>query len=84
MNNGEKSIAAETGSKLPPKRVKVDSEKDMDPPSRTPVPKSGNNHRLPSWKERENNKKRERKRRAVAAKIFAGLRAYGNYKLPKV
>ncbi|KAL6199041.1 hypothetical protein ACLB2K_028828 [Fragaria x ananassa] len=39
--------------------------------------------RLPSWKERENNKKRERRRRAIAAKIFAGLRMYGNYKLPK-
>lgn len=39
--------------------------------------------RLPSWKERENNKRRERRRRAIAAKIFAGLRAYGNYKLPK-
>lgn len=39
--------------------------------------------RMPSWKERENNKKRERRRRAIAAKIFAGLRLYGNYKLPK-
>ncbi|CAL5342047.1 hypothetical protein CsSME_00026543 [Camellia sinensis var. sinensis] len=39
--------------------------------------------RLPSWKERENNKRRERRRRAIAAKIFAGLRMYGNYKLPK-
>ncbi|XP_047335082.1 BES1/BZR1 homolog protein 4-like [Impatiens glandulifera] len=39
--------------------------------------------RTPSWKERENNKKRERRRRALAAKIFAGLRMYGNYKLPK-
>ncbi|CAM8999375.1 unnamed protein product [Rhodiola kirilowii] len=39
--------------------------------------------RLPSWKERENNKRRERRRRAIAAKIFAGLRVYGNYKLPK-
>ncbi|XP_024019453.1 BES1/BZR1 homolog protein 4 [Morus notabilis] len=39
--------------------------------------------RLPTWKERENNKKRERRRRAIAAKIFAGLRMYGNYKLPK-
>nr|ADE77262.1 unknown [Picea sitchensis] len=38
---------------------------------------------LPTSKERENNKKRERKRRALAAKIFAGLRLYGNYKLPK-
>ncbi|KAH0467220.1 hypothetical protein IEQ34_004458 [Dendrobium chrysotoxum] len=39
--------------------------------------------RLPTWKERENNKKRERRRRAIAAKIYAGLRMYGNYKLPK-
>ncbi|KAG4969057.1 BES1/BZR1-like protein 4 [Glycine soja] len=39
--------------------------------------------RLPTWKERENNKKRERRRRAIAAKIFAGLRMYGNFKLPK-
>ncbi|KAK8962330.1 Protein BRASSINAZOLE-RESISTANT 1 [Platanthera guangdongensis] len=39
--------------------------------------------RLPTWKERENNKKRERRRRAIAAKIFSGLRNLGNYKLPK-
>ena len=39
--------------------------------------------RMPSARERENNKRRERRRRAVAAKIFAGLRAYGNYCLPK-
>ncbi|XP_027343815.1 BES1/BZR1 homolog protein 4-like isoform X2 [Abrus precatorius] len=39
--------------------------------------------RLPTWKERENNKRRERRRRAIAAKIFAGLRMYGNFKLPK-
>ncbi|KZV51074.1 hypothetical protein F511_01866 [Dorcoceras hygrometricum] len=39
--------------------------------------------RLPTWKERENNKRRERRRRAIAAKIFSGLRLYGNYKLPK-
>lgn len=39
--------------------------------------------RTPSWKERENNKRRERRRRAITAKIFSGLRAYGNYKLPK-
>ncbi|GAB2231640.1 hypothetical protein Droror1_Dr00010651 [Drosera rotundifolia] len=39
--------------------------------------------RLPTWKERENNKRRERRRRAIAAKIFAGLRAQGNYQLPK-
>ncbi|KAL6198264.1 hypothetical protein ACLB2K_028056 [Fragaria x ananassa] len=38
---------------------------------------------MPTWKERENNKKRERRRRAIAAKIYSGLRMYGNYKLPK-
>lgn len=39
--------------------------------------------RQPTWKERENNKRRERRRRAIGAKIFTGLRAQGNYKLPK-
>ncbi|KAL8456532.1 hypothetical protein ACS0TY_034664 [Phlomoides rotata] len=39
--------------------------------------------RQPTWKERENNKRRERRRRAIAAKIYSGLRAQGNYKLPK-
>ncbi|GAB4846597.1 BES1/BZR1 protein 4 [Ancistrocladus abbreviatus] len=39
--------------------------------------------RMPSCKERENNKRRERRRRAIAAKIFSGLRMYGNFKLPK-
>ncbi|GMN43479.1 hypothetical protein TIFTF001_012684 [Ficus carica] len=39
--------------------------------------------RMPTWKERENNKRRERRRRAIAAKIYTGLRTYGNYKLPK-
>ncbi|MCO5593105.1 hypothetical protein L7F22_047111 [Adiantum nelumboides] len=39
--------------------------------------------RLPTWKERENNRRRERRRRAIAAKIYTGLRMYGNYKLPK-
>nr|XP_043622051.1 BES1/BZR1 homolog protein 4-like [Erigeron canadensis]XP_043622052.1 BES1/BZR1 homolog protein 4-like [Erigeron canadensis] len=39
--------------------------------------------RMPTWKERENNKRRERRRRAIAAKIFMGLRIFGNYKLPK-
>ncbi|KAG2719999.1 hypothetical protein I3760_02G015900 [Carya illinoinensis] len=43
----------------------------------------GSSGRLPTWKERENNKRRERRRRAIAAKIYAGLRAEGNYKLPK-
>ncbi|GAB4847105.1 BES1/BZR1 protein 2 [Ancistrocladus abbreviatus] len=44
---------------------------------------AGSSGRLPTWKERENNKRRERRRRAIAAKIFTGLRAQGNYKLPK-
>ncbi|KAI4390154.1 hypothetical protein MLD38_002296 [Melastoma candidum] len=39
--------------------------------------------RTPTWRERENNKRRERCRRAIAAKIFTGLRMYGNYRLPK-
>ncbi|KAJ0231843.1 BES1/BZR1 protein 4 [Hirschfeldia incana] len=39
--------------------------------------------RTPTWRERENNKRRERRRRAIAAKIFTGLRTYGNYELPK-
>eukprot|EP00250_Pteridium_aquilinum_P028116 c36612_g1_i1 orf=445-1935(-) len=39
--------------------------------------------RAPTTKERENNKRRERKRRAIAARIFTGLRQFGNYKLPK-
>ncbi|GAA0153697.1 hypothetical protein LIER_11870 [Lithospermum erythrorhizon] len=39
--------------------------------------------RKPSWRERENNKRRERRRRAIAAKIYTGLRAQGNYNLPK-
>ena len=43
----------------------------------------GSTGRLPTWKERENNKKRERRRRAIAAKIFTGLRSQGNFKLPK-
>ncbi|XVE82671.1 hypothetical protein DITRI_Ditri16bG0024700 [Diplodiscus trichospermus] len=44
---------------------------------------TGASGRLPTWKERENNKRRERRRRAIAAKIYSGLRAQGNYKLPK-
>ncbi|CAD5194165.1 unnamed protein product [Musa acuminata subsp. malaccensis] len=39
--------------------------------------------RMPTWRERENNRRRERRRRAIAAKIYAGLRMYGNYRLPK-
>ncbi|KAL8505640.1 hypothetical protein ACS0TY_016759 [Phlomoides rotata] len=39
--------------------------------------------RMPTWKERENNKCRERRRRAYAAKVFTGLRLHGNYTLPK-
>ncbi|KAE8701237.1 Protein BRASSINAZOLE-RESISTANT 1 [Hibiscus syriacus] len=44
---------------------------------------TGASGRLPTWKERENNKRRERRRRAIAAKIYTGLRSQGNYKLPK-
>ncbi|GKU94583.1 hypothetical protein SLEP1_g8052 [Rubroshorea leprosula] len=44
---------------------------------------AGSSGRLPTWKERENNKRRERRRRAIAAKIYTGLRSQGNYKLPK-
>ncbi|KAI3472832.1 hypothetical protein Pfo_029961 [Paulownia fortunei] len=40
-------------------------------------------YRFPSDRERLNNKQRERRRRSVAHKIFAGLRAHGNYNLPK-
>ncbi|CAN0862020.1 Protein BRASSINAZOLE-RESISTANT 1 [Linum grandiflorum] len=43
----------------------------------------GSSGRLPSWKERENNMRRERRRRAIAAKIYTGLRSQGNFKLPK-
>ncbi|KAG8058549.1 hypothetical protein GUJ93_ZPchr0002g24958 [Zizania palustris] len=43
----------------------------------------GGGGRVPSWRERENNRRRERRRRAIAAKIYTGLRAYGNYSLPK-
>ncbi|KAF0933983.1 hypothetical protein E2562_021042 [Oryza meyeriana var. granulata] len=43
----------------------------------------GGGGRVPTWRERENNRRRERRRRAIAAKIYAGLRAYGNYSLPK-
>ena len=44
---------------------------------------AGAGGRTPTWRERENNRRRERRRRAVTAKIFSGLRAYGNYTLPK-
>ncbi|KAK8585084.1 hypothetical protein V6N13_139023 [Hibiscus sabdariffa] len=46
----------------------------------TPAPMP---RRKPSWRERENNRRRERRRRAIAAKIYTGLRAQGNYNLPK-
>ncbi|XP_002453576.1 protein BZR1 homolog 4 [Sorghum bicolor] len=39
--------------------------------------------RAPSWRERENNRQRERCRRVIARRIFAGLRLYGNYALPR-
>ncbi|GMJ03264.1 hypothetical protein HRI_003995600 [Hibiscus trionum] len=40
-------------------------------------------YRFPSEDERQKNKQRERRRRAVAHKIFAGLKEHGNYNLPK-
>lgn len=40
-------------------------------------------YRFPTDVERQKNKQRERNRRAVSQKIFAGLRAHGNYHLPK-
>ncbi|KAL3826160.1 hypothetical protein ACJIZ3_022189 [Penstemon smallii] len=40
-------------------------------------------YRFPTDRERHNNKERERRRRSVANKIFAGLRAHGNFNLPK-
>nr|CAD1832461.1 unnamed protein product [Ananas comosus var. bracteatus] len=55
--------------------------RSSSPPSVGTMPTAGG--RTPTWKERENNKRRERRRRAIAAKIFGGLRAQGNYKLPK-
>ncbi|CAK8569601.1 unnamed protein product [Lathyrus sativus] len=39
--------------------------------------------RKPTWRERENNKMRERKRRAITSNIFNGLRTQGNYNLSK-
>ncbi|KAJ8762322.1 hypothetical protein K2173_007479 [Erythroxylum novogranatense] len=44
---------------------------------------TGVGRRKPSWRERENNRRRERRRRAIAAKIYSGLRAQGNFNLPK-
>ena len=44
---------------------------------------ASNCRRKPSWRERENNRTRERRRRAIAAKIYSGLRAQGNFNLPK-
>lgn len=40
-------------------------------------------YRFPSERERQHNKQRERKRREITKKIFAGLKEHGNYKLPK-
>ncbi|XP_039787013.1 protein BZR1 homolog 4-like [Panicum virgatum] len=39
--------------------------------------------RVPSSTERENNRRRERRRRLVTSRIFSGLRAHGNYILPR-
>ncbi|CAI8606419.1 unnamed protein product [Vicia faba] len=41
------------------------------------------NRRKPTWREKENNKMRERKRRAITTNIFNGLRTQGNYNLSK-
>lgn len=43
----------------------------------------GGRDRVLSCRERENNKRRERRRRAITSNIFAGLRTHGNYTLPK-
>ncbi|KAJ7950041.1 beta-amylase 8-like [Quillaja saponaria] len=40
-------------------------------------------YRFPSERERQNNKCRERNRRAITKKIFAGLKEHGNYQLRK-
>ena len=39
--------------------------------------------RVTSFSERENNRRRERRRRLVTSRIFSGLRAHGNYILPR-
>ena len=39
--------------------------------------------RFPTETERQNSKQRERRRRSITQKIFAGLRSHGNYQLPK-
>ncbi|KAL9247041.1 hypothetical protein vseg_020512 [Gypsophila vaccaria] len=39
--------------------------------------------RFPSEKEREQNKEREKRRRGISRRIYSGLRAHGNYRLPK-
>lgn len=39
--------------------------------------------RKPSWKEKEKNMMRERRRRAITSKIFDGLRAQRSYNLSK-
>jgi hypothetical protein len=35
------------------------------------------------WRERENNRGRERRQRKIAARIFTGLRKHGNYTVPR-
>ncbi|KAL2901899.1 Protein BZR1-like protein 4 [Bienertia sinuspersici] len=42
-----------------------------------------NSLRFPTDRERHNNMEREKKRRQITRQIFAGLRAHGNYCLPK-
>ncbi|XP_056689267.1 protein BRASSINAZOLE-RESISTANT 1-like [Spinacia oleracea] len=39
--------------------------------------------RFPSERERQNNQEREKRRRLITRRIFAGLRDHGGYKLPK-
>ncbi|KAK1422237.1 hypothetical protein QVD17_25207 [Tagetes erecta] len=51
--------------------------------SSSPAAEGGGGRRKPSWREKENNRRRERRRRAIAANIYNGLRAQGNYDLPK-
>lgn len=64
-------------------------ERDDDEPSlrlyEFPKRKRGSGRqRAPTSQERENKQRRERRRRAFSANVYAGLRAHGQYKLPKV
>lgn len=59
------------------------AELTMTSDGATSAAAAATSRRKPSWRERENNRRRERRRRAIAAKIYTGLRAQGNYNLPK-